>query len=64
MEKNQTAPPCDYCGEVISSQPLPLSDGVFIMPAGINGPLVAKIPVVLAEREIQIDVEAELKLKE
>jgi hypothetical protein len=64
LEKNQTAPPCDYCGEVISSQTLPLSDGVFILPVGIDGPLVAKIPVVLAEREIQIDVEAELKLKE
>jgi hypothetical protein len=64
LEKNQSAPPCDYCGEVISSQTLPLSDGVFISPVGINGPLVAKIPVVLAEREIQIDVEAELRLKE
>jgi hypothetical protein len=64
LEKNQTVHPCENCGEVISSKTLPLSSGTNITPNGINGPLVAKIPVVLAEREIQIDVEAELKLKE
>ena len=55
--------PCN-CGELISSKTLPLSSGVSITPVGINGPLVAKIPVVLAQREIQIDVEAEFRLKE
>ena len=38
--------------------------GVNIIPDGINGPLVVKVPVVLAQRNIQIDVEAEIKLKE
>jgi hypothetical protein len=43
---------------------LPLSSGVTITPVGIDGPLVAKIPVVLAERELQIDIEAEFRLQE
>ena len=64
MEKNQPTHPCDTCGEIISSKTLPLSSGVTISPVGISGPLVAKIPVVLAETEIQIDIEAEFKLKE
>ena len=64
MENNQINQPCDRCGEFISSKTLPLSRGVNIAPVGINGPLVAKIPVVLAQREIQIDVEAEFRLKE
>jgi hypothetical protein len=64
LENNKTCPPSDNCGVIISSQTLPLSDGVTITPVGINGPLVAKIPVVLGEREIQIDIEAEFRLKE
>jgi len=60
----QIIQPCERCGEIISAQTLPFGSGVNISPEGINGPLVAKIPVVLAQREIQIDVEAELKLKE
>jgi len=64
MEKNQTTPPCNNCGEIISSKTLPLSSGVTIIPIGISGPLVAKIPVVLGETEIQIDIEAEFKLNE
>ncbi|WP_319001907.1 CsxC family protein [Clostridium algoriphilum] len=64
MEKNQIVHPCDNCGKIISSQTLPLSSGTTITPYGINGPLVAKIPVVLGEREIQIDVEAVFKLNE
>lgn len=64
LEKNQPIHPLDNCGEIINSQTLPLSSGVNIIPVGINGPIVVKIPVVLAETEIQIDVEAELKLKE
>ncbi|MGK0465227.1 CsxC family protein [Clostridium sp.] len=63
MEENQTIHPSVNCGD-ISSKTLPLSSGVNIIPVGINGPLVVKIPVVLAETEIQINVEAELKLKE
>ncbi|MBW9145447.1 hypothetical protein K2F40_07155 [Clostridium sp. CM028] len=64
MENNQILHPCDNCGEIISSKTLPLSSGINITPVGINGPLVAKIPVVLGEREIQIDVEAEFRLNE
>ena len=64
MEKNQIIHSCDNCGEIINSQTLPLSTGTTIRPIGINGPLVAKIPVVLGEKEIQIDVEAVFKLKE
>jgi len=64
LEKNQILNPCDKCGKIISSQTLPLSSGTTIRPIGINGPLVAKIPVVLGEKEIQIDIEAVFKLKE
>ncbi len=65
MENNQTHCPIDPCGKIISSETLPLSSGVTITPVGITArPLVAKIPVVLGEREIQIDVEAEFKLAE
>ncbi|WP_052113032.1 CsxC family protein [Clostridium novyi] len=52
-----------FCGSV-KSKTLPLCDGTDITPSGINGPLVAKIPVVLGEKDIQIDVEADIKLKE
>ncbi|MBU3114161.1 CsxC family protein [Clostridium lacusfryxellense] len=64
MEKNQITHPSDTCGEIISSKTLPLSSGVTIIPIGISGPLVAKIPVVIAETEIQIDIETEFKLNE
>ncbi|MBU3171997.1 CsxC family protein [Clostridium estertheticum] len=64
MEKNQTMHPCDNCGEIISSKTLPLSSGVTIIPSGISGPLVAKIPVIIGETEIQIDIEAEFNLNE
>lgn len=63
MENNLCHQPED-CGEIISSKTLPLSSGVTITSVGINGPLVAKIPVVLGEREIQIDVETEFRLAE
>lgn len=64
MQNNQSYKPSDNCGAIISSKVLPLSSGVTIKPIGIDGPLVAKIPVVLAEREIQIDIEAEFRLQE
>jgi len=64
LEMNNTVNPCDNCGKIISSQTLPLSSGTTVTPMGINGPLVAKIPVVIGEREIQIDVEAAFKLDE
>ena len=64
MSNNKACQPNYNCGAIISSKTLPLSTGVNITPIGINGPLVAKIPVVLAEREIQIDIEAEFRLQE
>lgn len=63
MENKETFHPCEKCGEV-SAQTLPFSAGVNIIPDGIDGPLVVKVPVVLTQRNIQIDVEAEIKLKE
>jgi len=50
------------CGKVESTT-LPLCPGVNITPTGICGPVVAKIPVVLAQREVQIDVESNIYLK-
>lgn len=44
------------------SKTLPLCDGNNVEPKGVNGPLVAKIPVVLAEKDIQIDTEACIKM--
>lgn len=64
MQNNQIPQSKDTCGEIISSRTLPLSSGVNITSLGIDGPLVAKIPVVLAEREIEINVEAEFRLQE
>ncbi|MGH4140201.1 hypothetical protein [Clostridium sp.] len=49
MRNDQVLQPNQVCGEIISSQTLPLSSGVTINPLGVNGPLVAKIPVVLGE---------------
>ncbi|WP_205598663.1 CsxC family protein [Clostridium niameyense] len=55
---------CNFgCGKVLSSKTLCLSNGTNLTPQGINGPVVVKTPVVLAEKNVQIDVEARLKLK-
>lgn len=59
--EDKCKPTC--CGK-IEAVTLPLCDGENIKPKGIYGPLVAKIPVVLAEKDIQIDVEAEIEFKE
>ncbi|MFD3155992.1 CsxC family protein [Haloimpatiens sp. FM7330] len=40
---------------------LPVCESDDITPKGIDGPLVAKIPVVLSQTNIQIDVEAEIE---
>lgn len=50
--------------KVSSARTLAECSNEAIRPVGINGPLVAKIPVVIAEPRIQIDVEAEIKLEE
>lgn len=52
---------CD-CGNV-TAKTLPVCTGVNVTPVGINTPIVAKIPVVLAEKDIQIDVEACIELE-
>ena len=52
-----------YCGKV-KSQTLSMCDSSRVTPNGVCGPLVAKIPVVLAERDIQIDIDAKIELKE
>lgn len=53
---------CD--ARVVESRTLPECPSESLEPIGRCGPLVAKIPVVLAEPKIQIDVEAEIKLNE
>ncbi|MDF2880678.1 MAG: hypothetical protein K0R54_1235 [Clostridiaceae bacterium] len=52
-----------FCGKV-KAETVPMCDSTRVTPTGVNGPLVAKIPVVLAEKDIQIDVEAKIELKE
>ncbi|WP_055666982.1 CsxC family protein [Desnuesiella massiliensis] len=52
-----------FCGEV-HAETLSMCEGENVTPMGISGPVVSKIPVVLAEKEIQIDIEASIELKE
>ncbi|WP_052447275.1 CsxC family protein [Clostridium polynesiense] len=51
------------CGKV-KAETLPFSPGKNINPNGTDGPLTAKVPVVLAEKEVQIDVEACIDIKD
>lgn len=50
--------------KIITSKTLPEFPNEFKEPHGISGPLVAKIPVVISELKMQIDVESEIKLEE
>ncbi len=52
------------CGKVIDSKTLPLCDGTNLTPSAVTAGVVAKIPVVLAEKEVQIDVEARMRLRD
>lgn len=52
-----------FCGSV-KAKNLNLSNGVSIKPTGVSGPLVAKIPVVLGQTDVQIDLETDVKLKD
>ncbi|WP_373899118.1 CsxC family protein [Haloimpatiens sp. FM7315] len=52
------------CNSTVDPKTLCLCNNTQITPQGTNGPLVAKIPVVLAETEIQIDTEAEITFPE
>ncbi|WMJ80231.1 hypothetical protein RBU49_15620 [Clostridium sp. MB40-C1] len=51
-----------FCGNV-DAETLTLCQGTNMEPSGTSDPVVAKIPVVLAERTIQIDVEADICLQ-
>lgn len=53
---------CRECGNV-DAKTLVVSPGTNVTPIGTVDPLVAKIPVVLAEKVIQIDVEADIELE-
>lgn len=53
---------CD--SKVITSKTLPECFSESLEPIGRHGPLVVKIPVVIAEPKIQIDVESEIRLEE
>ncbi|MCX7921899.1 MAG: hypothetical protein N3B21_07810 [Clostridia bacterium] len=50
--------------KVSNAQTLPECPSENIKPIGINGPLVAKIPVVIAQPKVQIDVKAIIELEE
>ncbi len=52
------------CGKVLESKTVPMCEGTNLTPETVATPVVAKIPVVLAEKEIQIDVESKTRLKE
>lgn len=53
---------CD--SRVLDSITLSECDNKCIIPMGCKGPLIAKIPVVLSDVEVQIDVESEIRLEE
>ncbi|MCY6958004.1 CsxC family protein [Clostridium brassicae] len=58
----ERTPNQQFCGKV-DAETLTLCSGTNIVPSGTSDPVVAKIPVVLAERTIQIDVEADICLQ-
>jgi hypothetical protein len=61
----QVAQVCTACeSKVLDSTTLSECENKCYTPMGKTGPLVAKVPVVLSDVEIQIDVEAEIKLSE
>ncbi|KGM93615.1 hypothetical protein IRP63_09190 [Clostridium botulinum] len=56
---------CDNCCcRCIQSKVLSLCEGENIKTTGINGPLVAKVPVILGEKEISIDLEVNIGLQQ
>lgn len=50
--------------EIVDSAILNECKNQYYIPMGRTGPLIAKVPVVLSELEVQIDVESEIKLQE
>lgn len=64
-EKNEAmACPSPNCNAAVKSRTLTECSGQNVTPMGISGPLVAKIPVVIAEKIVQIDTEADIMLEE
>lgn len=61
-EVAQCTTQCD--SKVLDSTTLAECDNKYNIPMGRTGPLVAKIPVVLSEVEVQIDVESEIRLEQ
>lgn len=61
-ENNQNIPRCD--SRVKDSTTLNECENQCNIPTGRTGPLIAKIPVVLSDVEIQIDLESEIRLEE
>jgi hypothetical protein len=47
---------------ICESKPLPQCNNIFIEPSGCKGPLVAKVPVVLSDFEVEIDLDSTIKL--
>lgn len=54
--------PCDCESKVINSKTLAECENEHLEPMGVCGPLIAKIPVVLSEVKIQIDLESDIEL--
>ena len=52
----------DFCGAVYPKT-LPMCENVAYPPALSPTPVFAKVPVVLAERTVQVDIEAKIKLE-
>lgn len=61
-ENNQNIPRCD--SRVKDSTTLNECENQCNIPTGRTGPLIAKIPVVLSDVEVQIDLESEIRLEE
>lgn len=55
---------CSCKSGVIKSETLPECPSQLFPPTGCHGPLVGKIPVVIAEPVVQIDVESVIQLEE
>lgn len=61
-EINEYTTDCE--SKVLDSSTLNECNNKHFIPMGGTGPLVAKIPVILSDLEVQIDVESEIKLQE
>jgi len=55
---------CECKAKLCDAKTLTECSNECVKPVGVSGPLVAKIPVVISEPRIQIDVEAMIELEE